>query len=150
MTTPVGVFPPEEKKLLRSANSIVPTFGLIACRKSSSRRSYNSLRRLSTYPFHRRDERTSLPVFRLTFSLFRNRTFRVHRLRGYIGLTTSHPSIRFSTFLSRLPIPRYGSLERSLPLGCPERLRWCFLYGCMSLPAFISLQIRMLIFCLSQ
>lgn len=26
-------FPPEEKKLLRSANSIVPTLGLVACLK---------------------------------------------------------------------------------------------------------------------
>ena len=24
-----------------------------------------------------------------------------------------------------------GSLERPLSLGCPERLRWCFLHGCM-------------------
>lgn len=73
-----------------------------------------------------------------------------HRLHGYVELAT-YPSIRFSTFLLRLSILRYGSLERSLPLGCPERLWWCFLYGCMSLPGFMKhapLHTRILILCL--
>lgn len=72
------------------------------------------------------------------------------RLHGYVELAT-YPSIHFSTFLLRLSILGYGSLERSLPLGCPERLWWCFLYGCMSLPGFMKhapLHIRILILCL--
>ena len=75
------------------------------------------------------------PFLRFTFRLFRfSRLIRVTSIRVpvylYACCELETLSFIFPLSFSYLNLHN-GSLERPLSLGCPERLRWCFLHGCM-------------------